>query len=63
MLGTTEIVVIGGVVVLLFGASAIPKFAKNLGKAKKEFRDGIAEEAEGEEGSQKDNDTAAGKKG
>lgn len=48
MLGTTEIVVIGGVVVLLFGASAIPKFAKNLGKAKKEFRDGIAEEADGE---------------
>jgi len=49
MLGTTEIVVIGGVVVLLFGASAIPKFAKSLGKAKKEFRDGIADEADQEE--------------
>ncbi|MFP4268642.1 MAG: twin-arginine translocase TatA/TatE family subunit [Spirochaetaceae bacterium] len=57
MLGTTEIVVIGGVVVLLFGASAIPKFAKNLGKAKKEFRDGIAEEADGEK-PPKDDSTA-----
>jgi len=43
MLGSTEILVIGGVVVLLFGASAIPKFARSLGKAKKEFRDGMSE--------------------
>ncbi len=43
MLGTTEVMVIGGVVVLLFGASAIPKFARNLGKAKKEFKDGMEE--------------------
>ncbi|HDQ13475.1 MAG TPA: hypothetical protein ENN41_01490 [Sediminispirochaeta sp.] len=35
MLGTTEIVVIGGVVVLLFGASAIPKFAKKPRQSKK----------------------------
>lgn len=49
MLGTTEIIIIGGVVVLLFGATAIPKFAKNLAKAKKEFRDGMAEEREQEE--------------
>ena len=43
MLGSTEVLVIGGVVVLLFGASAIPKFARSLGKAKKEFRDGMSE--------------------
>ncbi|QEN06631.1 twin-arginine translocase TatA/TatE family subunit [Oceanispirochaeta crateris] len=43
MLGTTEVMVIGGVVVLLFGASAIPKFAKSLGKAKKEFKEGLEE--------------------
>ncbi|MDC7225164.1 MAG: twin-arginine translocase TatA/TatE family subunit [Spirochaetales bacterium] len=43
MLGTTEIIVIGGVVVLLFGASAIPKFARSLGKAKKEFKEGVNE--------------------
>ncbi|MDA3956792.1 twin-arginine translocase TatA/TatE family subunit [Oceanispirochaeta sp.] len=43
MLGSTEIMVVGGVVVLLFGASAIPKFARSLGKAKKEFKDGMEE--------------------
>ncbi|MBI9105386.1 MAG: twin-arginine translocase TatA/TatE family subunit [Spirochaetales bacterium] len=43
MLGSTEIIVIGGVIVLLFGASAIPKFAKSLGRAKKEFKDGVNE--------------------
>lgn len=45
MMGSTEILVIGGVVVLLFGASAIPKFARSLGKAKKEFHDGMSEGA------------------
>ncbi|WP_319562626.1 twin-arginine translocase TatA/TatE family subunit [Marispirochaeta sp.] len=57
MLGSTEILVIGGVVVLLFGASAIPKFARSLGKAKKEFRDGMdegAEEAEKKQEEKKD---------
>jgi sec-independent protein translocase protein TatA len=43
MLGSTEVMVIGGVVVLLFGASAIPKFARSLGKAKKEFKEGMEE--------------------
>ncbi|ORC38444.1 twin-arginine translocase TatA/TatE family subunit [Marispirochaeta aestuarii] len=57
MLGSTEILVIGGVVVLLFGASAIPKFARSLGKAKKEFRDGMSEgeaEARNEQEEKKD---------
>ena len=43
MLGTPEIVVIGGVVLMLFGASAIPKFFRSLGKAKSEFEKGIKE--------------------
>jgi len=54
MIGTTEIIVIGGVVVLLFGASAIPKFARSLGQAKKEFKDGIAENADREENQEAD---------
>ena len=45
MLGSTEIIVIAGIVILLFGASAIPKFARSLGKAKKEFKEGLAEGA------------------
>ena len=43
MIGMTEIVVIGLVVLVLFGASAIPKFAKSLGEAKKEFEKGMKE--------------------
>lgn len=41
MIGTTEIIVIVVVIMVLFGASAIPKFARSLGEAKKEFTKGI----------------------
>ena len=41
MLGTTEIIIIAGIVVVLFGASAIPKIAKSIGQAKHEFNKGI----------------------
>jgi len=30
-------------VLVLFGGSQLPKLAKNLGKAQKEFKDGIAD--------------------
>lgn len=46
MIGTTEILVISGVIVLLFGASALPKFARNIGKARSEFRKGMQESKE-----------------
>ena len=42
-LGTPEILIIAVVVMVLFGATAIPKFAKNIGKAKSEFEKGIKE--------------------
>jgi sec-independent protein translocase protein TatA len=41
MIGTTEILIIGGVIVLLFGAAAIPKFTRAIGKAKGEFEKGV----------------------
>jgi sec-independent protein translocase protein TatA len=44
MIGTTEILIIGGVIFILFGATAIPKFAKSLGKAKREFQKGAGED-------------------
>lgn len=53
MLGSTEIIVIAGIVVLLFGASAIPKFARSIGKAKKEFKEGLAEGVEEEKEKEK----------
>ncbi len=44
MLGHTEIMLVVLVVVVLFGASAIPKFARSIGQAKREFQKGIKEE-------------------
>ena len=35
--------IILGVVLLIFGGSQLPKLAKNIGKAQKEFKDGLAE--------------------
>lgn len=37
MLGSTELLILAVIIFILFGASAIPKFAKSLGQAKKEF--------------------------
>ena len=38
MLGTTEVVVVVLVVLVLFGAKKIPEFARGLGKGLKEFK-------------------------
>jgi sec-independent protein translocase protein TatA len=38
-----EIVLILVVVLVLFGGAQLPKLAKNLGKAQKEFKDGLSE--------------------
>ena len=46
MFGTTEILVICGVVILLFGASSLPKLARSIGNAKGEFQKGLNEESE-----------------
>ena len=43
MIGTTEIVVIAATGMVLFGASALPKFARSLGQAKKELEKGLSE--------------------
>jgi sec-independent protein translocase protein TatA len=38
-----EILLILVVVLVLFGGAQLPKLAKNLGKAQKEFKDGLSE--------------------
>jgi sec-independent protein translocase protein TatA len=43
MIGPNEWLLIIVVVLVLFGASAIPKFARSLGKAKSEFEKGLKE--------------------
>ena len=46
MIGSTEIIVVVLIVFVLFGATAIPKFAKSIGEARKEFKKSLAEEGE-----------------
>lgn len=37
-LGTTELLIIGGIILLIFGAKRLPEIGKGLGGAIKEFR-------------------------
>jgi len=46
MIGSTEIIVIAIVVLVLFGGSALPKFARSIGEAKKEFSKAAKDEEE-----------------
>lgn len=45
MIGATEIIVIAVAGLVLFGSTALPKFARSLGQAKKEFEKGIKQGA------------------
>jgi len=38
-----EWIIVLAIVLLVFGGSQLPKLARNLGKAQKEFKDGLAE--------------------
>ena len=42
-LGSSELIIVLIIVLLVFGGSQLPKLAKNLGKAQKEFKEGMAE--------------------
>jgi sec-independent protein translocase protein TatA len=36
--GTTELIIIFGIIILLFGASRLPSLARSMGKSIKEFK-------------------------
>ena len=58
-LGSTEILLIVGVILLLFGPSQIPKMARGFGQAIREFKKAqreIGDELEREQPPQKSND-------
>ena len=57
MIGTNELLLIALVILVLFGASAIPKFARSLGQAKKEFEKGTKEGFDGKD--EKKSETAS----
>jgi len=51
----SEWIIVLVIVLLVFGGSQLPKLAKNLGKAQKEFKDGLAEGMK-DEGTKDDDD-------
>jgi sec-independent protein translocase protein TatA len=53
MFNGPEIWIVLAVVLLLFGGSQLPKLARNIGKAQKEFKDGLAEGREVDEAAKK----------
>jgi sec-independent protein translocase protein TatA len=48
-LGTPELIIILIVVLLVFGSTRLPKLARSMGQASKEFKKGVAEGATDEE--------------
>jgi sec-independent protein translocase protein TatA len=44
VMGSTELIVILAIAVLMFGASAIPKLAKSIGEARREFNNALNED-------------------
>ena len=40
-LGTSELIIILIIVLLVFGGAKLPKLARSLGQAQKEFKDGL----------------------
>lgn len=54
MFGTQEIIIIAVVVLVIFGGAAIPRFARSLGQAKKEFNKGVKDGMSDEEKSESD---------
>ncbi len=50
-LGTTELLIIFAVILLLFGPTQLPKLTRMFGKSIKSFRDGMSEETKEEKDS------------
>lgn len=61
-IGATELLVIGAIVLLLFGGKKLPELMRGLGKGVKEFKEGMneptaSEEKQGEKQSQETQET------
>jgi sec-independent protein translocase protein TatA len=53
-LGVPELLIVLAVVLLLFGSTRLPKLARSLGQASKEFKQGVDEGAKEDDGESKD---------
>lgn len=56
MIGFGEILLIGGVLVIIFGATQIPKIAKSIGEGLKEFKKSVKEAKAMDQEDQTDDD-------
>ena len=43
MIGTTELLIIGGAILLLFGGKKIPELMRSMGQGVRSFKQGMAE--------------------
>lgn len=43
-IGTTELILLGGLALLLFGGKKLPEMMRGLGKGVKEFKEGMKED-------------------
>jgi sec-independent protein translocase protein TatA len=48
-LGPTELIIVLLIVLLIFGGTKLPKLARSMGQASKEFKKGLADGAEDED--------------
>jgi len=48
-LGSAELLIILVIVLLVFGGARLPKLARSLGQAQKEFKDGLSDKADSDD--------------
>lgn len=48
-LGTTELLIVGGVVLLLFGGKKLPQLGRSMGSAITNFKKGLNDPADGDQ--------------
>lgn len=58
-LGPTELIIILVIVLVLFGSTRLPKLARSMGQASKEFKKGVSEGDKDEEGDKPAKDNPA----
>jgi sec-independent protein translocase protein TatA len=57
--GAPELIIVLLIVLLVFGSTKLPKLARSLGQAQKEFKDGLKEGAQTDDVDTKASDTKA----
>ncbi len=56
-MGTTELIIVAVVLLVLFGGSQLPKLARSIGEAQREFKQGLKDGAEDDAGESAAKDT------